>query len=221
MKRRRNTQQKWVTDDRRKMFADLAHLSGIPEIRRHEFCNFIAMLIITKTHQCGGRSLHHDHEQAVLDAAAKVRAACNAVNALRDDQIPDVEGWTGDEYSEGEDDYTARGALNAIDRAFGVMIDRPVNQRGRKGATIYPSFQEFVVDLWHGVEAHDGKLTYSNNKGRLSGTIVDALKLLKPHLPPALRAEPTRSILGNAKKALRRRRPGRGPKFVGPYTSIL
>jgi len=126
-----------------------------------------------------------------------------------------------DAYQEEEDTYVARGALNEIDRAFGAMIDRPVDQRGREGAIIYPSFQKFVVDLWCGIEAHDGKLTYSNNRGRLSGTIVDALKLLKPHLPPTLRAEPTRSILENAKRAVRRKRLGRALKLMGPYTSLL
>jgi hypothetical protein len=208
------------------MLADLARLSCIPETRRDEFCNFIVMFIIARTRQWQDRgcpkNLHA--ERVLLDAAAKVRAARNAVNALRDDQIPDVEGvstYDEDALEEEEDTYVARGALNAIDRAFGVMIDRPADQRGREGAIIYPSFQRFVVDLWRGVEAHEGKLTYSNNKGRLSGTIVDALKLLKPHLPPTLRAEPTRSILGNAKRAVRRKRPGRAPKFVGPYTSLL
>jgi len=208
------------------MLADLARLSGIPETRRDEFRNFIVVLIIAKTHQWEDRGCpkNLNAERAVLDAAAKVRAACNAMNALRDDQIPDVEEvltYQEDATEQEEDTYVARGALNAIDRAFGAMIDRPVDQRGREGAIIYPSFQQFVVDLWRGVESHDGKLTYSNNEGRLSGTIIDALKLLKPHLPPTLRVEPTRAILGNAKRAVRRKRPGRAPKLVGPYTSLL
>jgi hypothetical protein len=207
------------------MLADLARLSRIPETRRDEFCNFLVVLILTKSYQWRDRgSPNLNAERAVLDAAAKVRAARNALNALRDDQIPYVEGvaaYDEDGMEDQDDPQVARAALNAIDRAFGTMIDRPVDQRGRDGAVIYSSFQQFVADLWRAVEAHDGKLTYSNNKGRLSGTIVGALKLLQPHLPPTLRAEPTRSILENAKRAARRRRAGRAFKFVGPYTSLL
>lgn len=93
MKWRRKERQRWVTDDRRKMLADLARLSGVPATRRDEFCNFIVVLILTKTYQWQDRGRPNlNTERAVLDAAAKVRAACNAVNALRDDQIPDVEG---------------------------------------------------------------------------------------------------------------------------------
>jgi hypothetical protein len=226
VKWRHNKRQKWVTDDRQKMLADLVSLCRIPETQRDEFCNFLLVLLImgswNQWRECGGpENLNAD--RAVLNAAAKVRAACNAVNALRDNQIPYVEGvMTYDEDAlEEVDDLTVRGALNAIDRAFGALIDRPSDQRGKKGAIIYPSFQRFVIDLWRAVEAHHGRLTYSNNKGRPSGTIVDALRLLQPHLPPTFRAEPTRSILENAKKAVRRKRPGRVSKLVGPYTSLL
>jgi hypothetical protein len=227
VKRRRNRRQRWVTDDRQKMLADLARLCRIPETRRDEFCNFLVVLIIMGSwHQWEERGgpENLNAERAVLNAAAKIRAACNAVNALRDNQIPDVEGVTTydeDALDWADDPSIARAALNAIDRAFGAMIDRPSDQRGKKGAIIYPSFQRLVIDFWRAVEAHHGRLTYSNNEGRPSGTIVDALRLLQPHLPPTFRVEPTRSILENAKKAVRRKRPGRVCKLVGPYTSLL
>jgi hypothetical protein len=144
------------------MLADLARLCRIPETRRDEFCNFLVVLIIMGSwHQWEERGgpENLNAERAVLNAAAKIRAACNAVNALRDNQIPDVEGVTtydedaldwADDPSSADDSSIARAALNAIDRAFGAMIDRPSDQRGKKGAIIYPSFQRLVIDLWRG-----------------------------------------------------------------------
>ena len=63
--------------------------------------------------------------------------------------------------------------------------ERPPTNRGRKrGSVSNRSFQKLVRDLLLAAFAAGGKLTLDKNSGK--GTLIEALNILRDHLPPRL-----------------------------------
>jgi hypothetical protein len=82
--------------------------------------------------------------------------------------------------------------MKCTDAAFGELIGRAANyqpsgKRGRsKGAVAKPDLRYVVKTLWRLVQENDGELKLGKNKSFATGGIVQALRLLAPHLPKGL-----------------------------------
>jgi hypothetical protein len=79
--------------------------------------------------------------------------------------------------------------MKYVDDAFGELIGRaggykPSGKRGRaKGAVAKPDLRYVVETLWKLVRENGGELKLGNDNSFAAGGIVQALRLLAPHLP--------------------------------------
>jgi hypothetical protein len=136
-----------------------------------------------------------------------VRSACTAVAALNPEWLTEHAADIAGGATRG--DELVPKFLSVADDAFGALIGRnPHQARGTgdgkpKGAVKDWSFQELVRDLWNGVNAYGGKLTLSENGGKAAGTVVAALRLLRPHVPLSFPESPPYKILREIQVSLR------------------
>jgi hypothetical protein len=71
---------------------------------------------------------------------------------------------------------------------------RPLPRSGPGSRDLAPNywFEQFVVGLFYKIEKYGGKATFSHQNG--TGTILEAVKLLSPFLPPDFIPKPIPSI---------------------------
>jgi hypothetical protein len=197
-----------IFGDNWRMVAAMTNLAKIPKAKHEAFYHGINELCEVLDEF----SYYPKNTDAkVIAAAQAVRTASNAVLALDPSQLKQLveAAWFArpallttlvvsdalpPEMREGEDwlKNLLPEMMKCADAAFGELIGRSANyqpsgKRGRsKGAVAKPDLRLVVSTLRKLVQENGGELTLGNDNSFATGGIVQALRLLAPHLPKGL-----------------------------------
>jgi hypothetical protein len=133
-----------------------------------------------------------DRDERMLEAERRLRAAQDAITALSEDQRRSITVATLGSIPFDGDDWTQQilERLVGIAKITGSGAYRPTDPRksGPRTERINPVLSKFIRDLWHIARAHGGDFTVSHDEenNRARGTLVKALDLLRPTLPPGI-----------------------------------
>jgi hypothetical protein len=133
-----------------------------------------------------------DRDEKMLEAEKRLRSAQDAINALsKDQQLALTQAILGSIPFDDYDDLPQQISkiLVGIARMTGSGPYRPnePNKRGPRTERSHLMLRELVTDLWLMAQEHGGDFTISvDDEGRARGTMVQALRLLEPILPPGI-----------------------------------
>jgi hypothetical protein len=184
---RRKWLEKWDNVDQ--LLPELVSLAGIQPEAYKGFCLAVHERVQEIHDNRDERSLICD--AAMLEAERRLRSAQDAIATLSHHQQVRI----GLGLHEGEmNGYI--GWTRHIPKVLEIIAKftesgpyRPnvANKRGPKRERSNLVFRELVRDLWRIAQAHGGDFTlWADDRGGAKGTMVDALHLLKPVLPPGL-----------------------------------
>jgi hypothetical protein len=162
---------------------------GVPDKERHSFCDLLSGTV----QRVRSRARPEEPSPALVRAADAARILNEALASLNNEDREWIEELLA-EHPEYSDVEAADAVASLRERAswlvglFSVAIGkspgggvRPT-QRGRRPGTVENViFQEFVFDLLSTAGASGGHVTFDKNYE--TGTLVDAIKVLTPHLP--------------------------------------
>ena len=170
-------------EDMDKLLSDLVSLAGIQPEQYEGFCRAVDNCLRVVSYSSPLRSLVFD--EALLEAERRLRSAQDAIMALSEEQ----RGRIGLGMHEGDwTEWTRRipKMLESIAEFTGSAPYRPnePSRRGPKRERSHLALRKLVRDLWSIAQAHGGDFTLWADRGGAKGTMVEALHLLKPVLPP-------------------------------------
>jgi hypothetical protein len=189
-----------VMHQRDEAIAEIARLAKIPTINSERFCGTVWNIFLGAEQTAGFLAAARELDDGSLrKAEAAIRSAYDAVRALKAPQRSLFEkaflvaGGCRELLNEDVAPGTlGLGVLEALVAAFASLTNKSPSFEPRSGAkrprgTIgrWP-FREVVGFLWQTVNKYGGELTFSCKGNRGSGTMIDALKILRPVLPPGL-----------------------------------
>jgi len=198
-------QTAWIASDAgQKAIRDtMARLADEVEVQenREQFCADIWIGVNIATMGCvqmRGRSGPRDPD--LWDAEMKIRDAYKAVNKLCDVQEKCASKYRDFNYGSVKKPRTLQdceGELRGMIAGFAVLNNNffgPLPRSGPGSRDLAPNhlFEQFVVGLFSKIEQYGGKATFSHQNG--TGTILEAVKLLSPFLPPDFIPKPIPSI---------------------------
>jgi hypothetical protein len=189
---------------RRAATAELARIAKIPPYARKRFDADVFFLLIGASQTASFREVARkwNDDRPVREAEKAVRAAHDTVRALGEPQravfeeafraVCECNEIVADgTFDEAPTEVGARilaGMVEAFARITGKSPDfEPGGGRGRpKGTVGNWQFQHLVELLWRAVNEYGGELTFGCKENVGSGTMMDALEILRPLLPPSL-----------------------------------
>jgi hypothetical protein len=211
---------------------ELANLASIPEANRRLFYEDIQdPLWVTVSVWYYPKNT----DPEVIAAAAAVRVALKAIAALNFKQAYDLAQAMKleMEFSPRTRDskMEALTLLDKVNRAFVALTGRPGydldGKRGRpKGSAGAIDFRWFLGQLLQCVHNHGGRLTFNpkkfdREKDRGGGTLLDALKCLRPALPDGLIPEAADLRLKTIQEICTRERSARRAEVHSSFNSEL
>jgi hypothetical protein len=167
----------------------LISIAKIPSTEYRNFCLAMHERLLSFIHP----DLSTDRDEKMLEVERRLRAAQDAINALSNGQRISITIATlGSIPFDGDywfDQMLDR--LVGIAKITGSGPYRPADpsKRGpRATLRINPVLGQFIRDLWRIARLHGGDFTVSHDpdNDRARGTIVKALDLLRPVLPPGI-----------------------------------
>lgn len=205
-------------DQRSEAIAEIARVAKIPTINSQRFRSSVFVMMMGAEQTAGflaaARELNDD---SLRKAEAAIRSAYDAVRALKAPQRSLFEkaflvaGCCRELLNEDVLPETlGLGVLEALVAAFASLSNKSPSFEPRGGSrrprgTIGRwQFRELVGYLWQTVNKYEGELSFSCKENRGSGTMVDALEILRPVLPPGLiPSELPAKIIEQIKKTLK------------------
>jgi hypothetical protein len=185
--------EKW--DDVDRLLPELVSLAGIRPTAYGGFCLAVHERMLDFIDQ----DFSMARDAAMLEAERRLRAAQDAIIALDERQrfwvsqaITQARVFHGHhDFRASFDDWTRviPNMLAGIAMITGSAPYRPnePTRRGPKRERSHLVLRNLIRDLWRIAREHDGDFTLSvNDDGQARGTIVKALRLLEPVLPPGL-----------------------------------
>jgi hypothetical protein len=183
-----------------KAIAEIARLAKIPTINSEPFRGTVSSKLWGAEQNARFLAAARELDDGSLEKAeAAIRSAYDAVRALKAPQRNLFEkaflvaGCCRELLNEDVAPRTlGLGVLEALVAAFASLSNKSPTFEPRSGAKRPKGtigrwrFQEVVGVLWQTVNKYEGKLSFSCKENRGSGTMVDALEILRPALPPGL-----------------------------------
>jgi hypothetical protein len=178
--------------------AEVARIAKIPPEKLRSFSGETFGLILGAWQSSGFRltAFERKNDALVRKAEAGIRTACDAMRGLGPDQRDALERAfdVAGNYTEilPLDVEAPNGLmfelLEAMVVAFACATGKSPTFAARKSGRPKKTpkdwqFRKLVGLLWQTVREHGGELTFSCNANRGSGTMVDALNVLRPLLP--------------------------------------
>jgi hypothetical protein len=178
--------RKWMElwDSVDKLLPDLVSLAGIPSTAYRGFC----LAVHGRMLEFIDMDWSMARDAAMSEVERRLRATQDAIVALSETQrryisramlslyIYEYENWTNQ----------IPNMLRAIAKITGSAPYRPnePRRRGPKRERSNLVLREFVRDLWRIAQANGGDFSLYVDAGDTKGTLVKALRLLAPVLPP-------------------------------------
>ena len=183
-----------------KAIAEIVRVAKIPTINSKPFSGTVSSKLWGAEQNAGFFAAARELDDGSLEKAeAAIRSAYDAVRALKAPQRNLFEkaflvaGCCRELLNEDVAPRTlGLGVLEALVAAFASLSNRSPTFEPRSGAkrpkgTIGRwQFREVVGVLWQTVNKYEGELSFSCKENRGSGTMVDALEILRPVFPPGL-----------------------------------
>jgi hypothetical protein len=168
----------------------IAELAKVTDDLKH-FCCVGICAAVQRVWEWDRRSVSSEKSEALIEAAKAAQALKAAVKAMNEtdrkwvQQVADQHTILDDIPLRDDLDRT----LSVLSHLFNTAIGRPDSddvaaprKRGRKKGDSYNrAFQIFVSCLLFEIHISEGKLTFDKNSEK--GTLIDALNILRPHLP--------------------------------------
>jgi hypothetical protein len=161
----------------------------VPSKERERFCDLVCEIVQAIRKRAG----HTKPSPALVRAADAARTLDEALASLNNEDREWIEQLLAEhpEYSDVEAaDAVAslRETVSWLVGLFSIAIGksagsggRPTKRGRRRGAVENVIFQDFVFDLLNNASASGGHVTFDKNYE--TGTLLDAIKVLTPHLP--------------------------------------
>jgi hypothetical protein len=187
----KNGIRRWIElwDSVDALLPKLISIAKIPSTEYRNFCLAVHERLLSFIHL----DLSADRDEKMLEAERRLRAAQDAINALSNHQRQSITIATlGGIPFEGDywfDQMLERLVGIAKITGSGPYRSADPGKRGpRATLRINSMLGQFIRDLWRIARLHGGDFTVSHDpdNDRARGTIVKALDLLRPVLPPGM-----------------------------------
>jgi hypothetical protein len=180
------------------LIPELVSLAAVPPTGYRGFCLGVHKLLMSVDH----RTLSTFRDEAMLRVEAVLRAAQDAILALSEEQRMQVRAEVRNNLLTARNpelalslrwDRVIPDILEGIGKITGSAPYRPTDP-GRRGPKqkerMSVKLRDFIRGMWSSAEAHGGGFTVTSQFDLVGsgthavGTLVDALRLLEPVLPP-------------------------------------
>jgi hypothetical protein len=174
-------------DDVCELLPELIRLAKIPSTKLEGFC--LAVQRLFKTMRSDAEHSAHFSDAALLEVDRRLRAAQDAIMELNEKQRLQIGSLLPRSSDEDVKNWVTW--IPTVLRAITMLtLDEPYQvgqSKPKKGRPKEENLHPLIEDLLRIARAHGGKFTLSEgDRNRARGTIVDALHLLRPVLPPGL-----------------------------------
>jgi hypothetical protein len=184
----------------------VSDLAGVPSEGREHFCD----LLCETLDGVRRRARHAEPGPALVKAANAVRALDEALANLNNEDRKAVEGLLAEHpgYSDAEAAEAVvllREKISWLVGLFSTATGKSSGSGGqpdrggrRRGTVENVVFQDFVFDLLTNAGASGGDFKFDKNYE--TGTLLDAIKILTPHLPRGVIPKPLSKSMGTIQR---------------------